>query len=75
MGKLEIKDQEKSLILNEITRLAKENEKDIKMWEERYAKSTASHEDEVKNLVYQIAGKQIFTCDWFYFPFEIISFD
>ena len=57
MGKLKIRDQEKSLILNEITLLAKENEKDIKMWEERYAKSTASHEDEVKKLHYGLAGK------------------
>ena len=57
MGRLETKDQEKTLIFNETTRIAKENAKDIRLWEERYAKTIASHNDEVKKLDSRLAGK------------------
>ena len=57
MGRLNTKDQEKTLILNEITHIAKENAKDIKLWEDRYAKIIVSHEDEVKKLDSRLAGK------------------
>nr|CCI55459.1 PH01B001E05.15 [Phyllostachys edulis] len=55
MGKLEIKDKEKTLIIHEISCIAKEKNQEIKSWEERYTKSTASHDDEVKKLNSRLA--------------------
>ena len=63
MEKLKIKDGEKTLIVHEISRIAKDKDQEIKSWEERYAKSTASHDYEVKKLDSRLAGKQLFTCD------------
>ena len=68
MGKLEIKDREKTLIVHEISRIAKEKDQEIMSWEERYAKSTTSHDYEVKRLDSRLAGKQLFTRNQFGFP-------
>lgn len=57
MGNLEIKDREKTLIVHEISCIAKEKDQEIKSWKEWYAKSTTSHDDEVKKLDSRLAGK------------------
>ena len=51
------------MILNETIRIAKENTKDIRLWEERYEKTIASHNDEIEKLDSRLAGKDFFTCD------------
>ena len=67
-GKLQTEVQEKTLVVNKISRIAKDKDQEIKLWEERYAKSTTSHDDEVKKLDSRLAGKQFFTYDRFGFP-------
>ena len=72
MGKLATEVKRKTLVLQEVSRISKEKSQEVKSWEERYAKSTASHDEEVKKLDSRLAGKQVFTCDWFYFSLEVI---
>ena len=72
MVKLKTEAKEKTMVVHEISRIAKEKDQETKSWEERYAKSTASHDDEVKKLDSRLAGKQVFTCDQFCFSFGII---
>nr|CCI55290.1 PH01B001G05.13 [Phyllostachys edulis] len=55
LGRLEIKDQEKTMILNETIYITKENAKDIRLWEERYEKTIASHNDEIEKLDSRLA--------------------
>lgn len=57
VGKLAVEVQEKTLVLHEITRIAKEKDREVQSWEERYIMSTASHHEEVKKLDSRLAGK------------------
>ena len=68
MGTLQTEVREKTLVVDEISPIAKDKYQEIKLWEERYAKSTTFHDDEVKKLDSRLVGKQFFTCDWFGFP-------
>ena len=43
IGRLKTKDQERTLIFNETTRIAQENAKEIKSWEKLYDEAIASH--------------------------------
>ena len=48
------------MILNETVRIAKENAKDIKLWEKRHAETIASHNEEIKKLDSRLVGKEFF---------------
>ena len=50
LGSLQTKDQEKTVLFNEAVRIANKNAEDIKIWEERYAKTISSHDEEIKKL-------------------------
>ena len=49
--------KEKTLVVHELSRIAKDKDQEIKLWEDRYAKSTTSHDNEVKKLDSRLAGK------------------
>ena len=55
------------MIRNETLHTARENAKEIKLWEKRHAETIASHNDEIKKLDSRLAGKDFFTCDHFCF--------
>ena len=57
IGRLEFKDQERSLLFNETSRIAQENAKEIRTWEQLYAEAVASHKNEVEKLDCRLAGK------------------
>ena len=57
MRRLEAEDQEKTLIFNETSRIAKENAQEIRSWEQLYAEAIASHKDVVEKLDARLAGK------------------
>ena len=60
MGRLQTKDQEKTGMFNEAVRIANKNAEDIKTWEERYAKTISSHDEEIKKLDSRLVGKECF---------------
>ena len=57
IGRLEFKDQERSLLFNETSLIAQENAKEIRTWEQLYAEAIASHKNEVEKLDSRLAGK------------------
>ena len=56
-------------MFNEAVRIANENTKDIKLWEERHANTIASHNEEIKKLDSQLVGKEFFyLCLFLFYP-------
>ena len=60
LGRLQTKDQERTGMFNEAVRIANKNAEDIKIWEERYAKTISSHDEEIQKLDSRLVGKECF---------------
>lgn len=67
LGRLQTKDQERTEMFNEAVRIANKNAEEIKTWEERYAKTISSHDEEIKKLDSRLVGKECFYLCMFLF--------
>ena len=57
IGRLQDKDQEKSLLFDKTARIAKENAEGIRTWERLYNEAVDSHKAEVEKLDSRLTGK------------------